>query len=154
MEMEPLCHSCMLSMVRNWHMGNPISFSHGHLRLYLATIKAMVNQLGSVAWALLSHLILCTAVTSKNKTKKNQQQKGGLALAQCWKAWQRGDGSGRTIAEHQPVALWQGRTICFQVYFILRCTLLIKWTSNPFGKPHGAQIHLTNLSFSPGDYLD
>lgn len=79
MEMEPLCHSCMLSMVRNWHMGNPISFSHGHLRLYLATIKAMVNQLGSVTWALLSHLILCTAVTSKNKTKPTAEGRSSFS---------------------------------------------------------------------------
>lgn len=51
--------------------------------------------------------------------------------------------------------LWlSSKPTCFQVYFILHCTLLIKWTFNPFEKPHGAQIHLANLSFPPGVYLD
>lgn len=77
----------------------------------------------------------------------------------CWPraaevSWQREAGTGKIPAEFQPLALWQGKPICFQVYFILHCTLLIKWTFNPFEKPHGAQIHLANLSFPPGVYLD
>lgn len=76
-------------------------------------------------------------------------------LAQhCWISWHGEAGTGKITAELQPVSLWQGKPICFQVYFILHCTLLIKWTFNPFEKPHGAQIHLANLSFPPGVYLD
>lgn len=76
-------------------------------------------------------------------------------LAQgCWSFLAEGAGTGKIPAEFQPTALRQGKPICFQVYFILHCTLLIKWTFNPFEKPHGAQIHLANLSFPPGVYLD
>lgn len=77
----------------------------------------------------------------------------------CWPSaaevsWQREAGIGKITAELQPTALRQGKPICFQVYFIPHCTLLTKWTFNPFEKPHGAQIRLANLSFPPGVYLD
>lgn len=156
METKPLCHSCMLTRVGKWHMGNTVSFSHGHLRQAVPGHHQSnrYSSLGQSAW--FSHLgttVPSNSVHCCNLKKKNSRREVQL-LAQCWEAWQREDGSGRTTEEYRLVALWQGKTICFQVYFILRCTLLIKWTSNPFEKPHGAQIHLANLSFPPGAYLD
>lgn len=83
-----------------------------------------------------------------------QQERFGCWPSAAEVSWQREAGIGKITAELQPMALRQGKPICFQVYFILHCTLLIKWTFNPFGKPHGAQIHPANLSFPPGVYLD
>lgn len=111
---------------------------------------ALDNQLGSVTLAPLSHPTHCHRHSLKTT---------GAVRSSCWSnaveaSWQREVGTGKITAELQPTALRQGKTICFQVYFILHCTLLIKWTCNPFEKPHGAQIHLANLSFPPGAYLD
>lgn len=157
METKPLSHGCMLTRVGKWHMGNTVSFSHGHSRQAVPGHHQSnrYSSLGQSAWfSRLGTTVPSNSVHCCNLKKKKNQQKGGPAVSPVLGSLAEEDGSGRTTEEYQLVALWQGKTICFQVYFILRCTLLIKWTSNPFEKPHGAQIHLANLSFPPGAYLD
>lgn len=84
METKPLCHSCMLTRVGKWHMGNTVSFSHGHSRQAVPGHHQSnrYSSLGQSAWfSRLGTTVPSNSVHCCNLKKKKNQQKGGPAVS-------------------------------------------------------------------------